>query len=51
MSEKNLEMMKKLLDKKKVQQSEHQKMIPTKKIGSGQGTKSNQKATKASKKV
>jgi hypothetical protein len=51
MSEKNLELMKKVLEKKKEQQGKQQSMIPDKKLGSGSGAKKNQRTGWANKKV
>jgi len=51
MSEKNMEMMKKLLDKKKEQQNTKQKFSPSKKIGSGAREKKNQKPGGSNNKV
>ena len=51
MSEKNQEMMKKILEQKKATQSNKQKMIPDKKIGSSQKGKLNQKAGGSNNKV
>jgi hypothetical protein len=51
MSEKNQEMMKKILEQKKATQSNKQKMIPNKKIGSSQKGKLNQKAGGSNNKV
>lgn len=43
MTEKTMEAMKKILEKKKAQQVEQQKHRPDKKIGTGQAPKKNQK--------
>lgn len=51
MSEKNLEMMKKLLEKKNEHQNQKHKIIPDKKIGSGQKEKNNQKPGGSNNKV
>jgi len=51
MSNKNMEMMKKLLEKKKEQQAEKQKYAPNKKIGSFSNAKKNQKTGGSNNKV
>lgn len=51
MSDKNIEMMKQFLEKKKAKQLEQQKLRPDKKIGSPSGSKKNQKPGGSNNKV
>lgn len=51
MSEKNVEMMKKFLEKKNSKQAQGKSIKPDKKIGSNQGAKKNQKPGGSNNKV